>query len=120
MNIAKSRRLRPTIGIPIHREDMEDDRSSDNDPPSKYLKPSDEYEKAEMYAALADCLERVSKKLYKIYELIYVEEMRYTNAARILGCSEAYVRQKLAPRLKEAIQRCMSTKGFVETCGKPE
>ena len=62
--------------------------------------------------ALLDCLKQRSQREQKLYELIYVEGLTKAAAARVLGCSESNVRQKLLPHLLEALKRCLARKGF--------
>ena len=50
----------------------------------------------------------------QVYELIDAAGHSKVAAARELGCSEAYVRQKLLPRLHTALAQCLAQKGFRE------
>ena len=82
------------------------------DPPGDGDTPADIVEQAEVVAALKVCLEDRPDAERRLYELIYVQELTNVAAADELGCSEAYIRQKLMPKLHAALVRCLARKGF--------
>jgi len=66
----------------------------------------------ELLDALRECLGERSARERLVYEAIYVDGTTKTEAARRLGCSEAFVRQKLLPRLHERLRECLERKGY--------
>ncbi len=66
---------------------------------------------AELLEALRECVAERTERERRLYEMLYVEETTKTEAARRLGCSEAFVRQKLLPKLLDALKRCLERKG---------
>ena len=66
----------------------------------------------ELLDALRECLDERSERERVLYEAIYVDGTTKTEAARRLGCSEAFVRQKLLPRLHERLRECLERKGY--------
>ena len=66
---------------------------------------------AEVLDALRECVAERTERERQLYEMLYVEGTTKTEAARRLGCSEAFVRQKLLPKLLDALKRCLERKG---------
>ena len=110
LNALKSKHFRPS-GPSILAADSDGDRCLAG-PPSEVEAPDEAAERDELLLALRECLAMRSEREQKLYEWVYVEGRTKVAAARELGCSEAYVRQKLLPRLHQALARCLARKGF--------
>jgi len=74
--------------------------------------PDGAVERAELLVALTRCLAARPEIERRLYGLFYVEGRSKVDTAKALGCSEAYVRQKLLPRFHQALARCLARKGF--------
>jgi len=91
------------------------------DPADGHEDPGHAVEHAELLTALADCLAQRTEADRRLYELVYLGGLTKVAVAKELGCSEAYVRQKLLPGLHQALARCLARKGFREAiAGGPE
>jgi len=91
-------------------DDARDD--SANEPSDTRNDPAKDAADMEMSEALTECLGRVQERLKKVYELIYEDGLKAPAAARVLGCSDTYVREGLLPRLWELLEKCLGGKGF--------
>ena len=110
LNVLKQRELRPSgASLTTTGTDGED---SLIDPPGDTERPDEVAARSELLSALRDCLTDRSEVERHVYELIYVQQMTNVSAAREIGCAESYVRQKLLPRLHQALVRCLARKGF--------
>lgn len=109
LNVLKQKGFRPS---PARLDPMAAEGSSllagTGEPPDEVVA------REELLAALADCLDERPARERQVYELIYAAGHSKVAAARELGCSEAYVRQKLLPRLHAALAQCLAQKGFRE------
>jgi len=110
LNVLKRKEFQPQ-GVSLVATDAEGDAYV-VDPPDDGDTPAEIAEQAEVVAALKDCLEDRPDAERRLYELIYVQALTKVGAADELGCSEAYVRQKLMPKLHAALVRCLARKGF--------
>jgi len=110
LNVLKQRALRPAGTNPTVRAG--DREGAVADPPDPVDGPDELAARLELLAALKDCLAERTDAERQVYELIYVQEHTKVSAARELGCAESYVRQKLLPRLHQALARCLARKGF--------
>ena len=110
LNVLKQRPLRPEGGLPVFK--AEDGSTQSVDLPGDAESPLDAANRAELLVALRDCLSERTERELRVYQFVYVEGMTKVDAAKELDCSEAYVRQKLLPRLHQALVRCLARKGF--------
>lgn len=110
LNVLKLRAFRP-VGASL-RGGSGQGREFLADPPDDSETPAAAAARAELLLALRQCLARRNPRERMLYELVYVGGQTKVGAARELGCSEAYVRQKLLPRLHEALARCLARRGF--------
>ena len=112
LNVMKKREFRPSgISLTTVRNDG---TTFTLDPQDGEVLPGDTVARGELMAALAECLAVRDERELRLYELFYVDGRTKVDTARELRCSEAYVRQKLLPRLHEALARCLARKGFRE------
>jgi len=112
LNVMKKREFRP-IGIGLTTI-QNDGTTFTYDPEDAETLPDDAVAHGELIAALGECLAQRGERELRLYELFYVDGRTKVDAARELACSEAYVRQKLLPRLHEALARYLARKGFRE------
>jgi len=107
LNVLQQRRLHPTgVPFPGAEDDCFDGPPDTAEPPDRVA------EREELLVALRECLSRRGERDRRLYELIYGEGLSKVDAAKALGCSEAYVRQKLLPSFQRAMARCLAAKGF--------
>lgn len=81
--------------------------------------PAEAVAAAELAAALSHCADALPSRLREVYDLVYEREATYVAAAAALGCSEANVRTRLVPHLRELLRRCLAHRG-VEVPRDPE
>ena len=83
-----------------------------NDPPAPQESPAEIVAGAERDEAVRHCVAQRPQNERRAYELTRIDGLTVVAAASRLGCSEAYLRQTLLPRLHEAVRRCLARKGF--------
>lgn len=110
LNVLKQKSLRP-LGARLGVTDRHGELFAD-DPPDEGESPAQAVERAELLGALKDCVAERAETEHTLYQLIYIDGLTEVAAAKQLEFSEAYVRQKLLPRLHHALKLCLATKGF--------
>lgn len=109
-NVLRQKQFRPP-GPSLATVDASGDEFA-IDPPATQERPDQILAQAELLEAMRQCLAERPENERRAYELICKAGLTIVAAASQLGCSEAYVRQTLLPRLHEAVSRCLARKGF--------